>query len=134
MVLKEMQYGATMEAALQSLKERVPSEDLDLMVQAILIQRQVGGNLATVLETIVGTIRDRNKIQRQLRTLTAQGKLSGTVIGSLPFGLGLMIYLLEPEHIMTLFHHPVGIGLLVAGLISGTIGFILVRKVTSIEV
>lgn len=133
-VLKEMQYGASMEAALHSLKERVPSEDLDLMIQAILIQKQVGGNLATILETIVSTIRDRNKIHRQLRTLTAQGRLSGLVIGLLPFGIGIMIYFMEPEHVMTLFNHPVGIAMLVAGFISGTIGFLLIKKVTTIEV
>lgn len=133
-VLKEMQYGHTMETAFQSLKERMPSEDLELMIQAILIQKQVGGNLASILETIVGTIRDRNKIQRQLKTLTAQGKLSGLVIGSLPFALGFLIYLMEPNHIGTLFDHPVGIALLAAGFLSGTIGFVLIRKVTTIEV
>jgi tight adherence protein B len=133
-VLKEMQYGHTMETAFQSLKERMPSEDLELMIQAILIQKQVGGNLAAILETIVGTIRDRNKIQRQLKTLTAQGKLSGIVIGSLPFAIGVLIYLMEPNHIGTLFHHPVGLALLGAGLLSGTMGFVLIRKVTTIEV
>ena len=133
-VLKEMQYGHSMETAFQSLKERMPSEDLELMIQAILIQKQVGGNLAAILETIVGTIRDRNKIQRQLKTLTAQGKLSGIVIGSLPFALGVLIYLMEPKHIETLFHHPVGLALLGAGFLSGTIGFVLIRKVTTIEV
>ncbi|WP_274363976.1 type II secretion system F family protein [Paenibacillus thermotolerans] len=133
-VLKEMQYGATMEAALQSLKERMPSEDLELMIQAILIQKQVGGNLATVLETIVGTIRDRNKIQRQLQTLTAQGRLSGVVIGLLPVAIGILIYMMEPNHIKILFHHPVGLALFGAGCVSGTIGFLLIRKVTTIEV
>ncbi|WP_199617160.1 type II secretion system F family protein [Paenibacillus alkalitolerans] len=133
-VLKEMQYGATMEAALHSLKERMPSEDLELMIQAILIQKQVGGNLATIMETIVSTIRDRNKIQRHLRTLTAQGRLSGLVIGLLPLGISIIIYFMEPKHIMTLFQHPVGIAMVVAGIISGTIGFLLIRKVTTIEV
>ncbi|MCI3926849.1 type II secretion system F family protein [Paenibacillus sp. TRM 82003] len=133
-VLKEMQYGHSMEEAFHSLKERMPSEDLELMIQAILIQKQVGGNLATILETIVGTIRERNGIQRQLKTLTAQGKLSGIVIGLLPFALGIMIYMMEPNHIGTLFKHPVGIALLAAGFVSGSIGFVLIRKVTTIEV
>jgi len=133
-VLKEMQYGTSMEDALHSLQERMPSEDLDLMIQAVLIQRQVGGNLAVILETIVGTIRERNKIQRQLKTLTAQGKMSGIVIGSLPFGIGVLIYMMEPNHINTLFTHPVGIGMLAAGFISGFIGFMIIRKVTTIEV
>lgn len=134
LTIKEMQYGSSMEEALLQLKERMPSDDLDLMIQAILIQRQVGGNLATILDTIVQTIRDRNKIHRQISTLTAQGRLSGIVIGLLPIGLAIVIYFLEPSYMSYLFTHPIGIGMLIAGLISGTIGFILIRKVTTIEV
>ncbi len=133
-VLREMQYGSSMEEALLGLHERMPSEDLDLMIQAILIQRQVGGNLATVLEKIVDTIRERTKIQRQIKTLTAQGRLSGIVIGLLPIILALVLYAIEPEYIGTLFIHPIGIALLIAGGISGGIGFFLIRKLTTIEV
>ncbi|HYK74985.1 MAG TPA: type II secretion system F family protein [Pseudoneobacillus sp.] len=133
-VLKEMQFGSSLEDSLNDLKERMPSEDLDLMIQAILIQRQVGGNLATVLDKIVETIRDRTKIQRQIKTLTAQGRLSGIVIGLLPIILAFVIYLIEPQYIGTLFTHPIGIALTIAGLISGVIGFVLIKKITTIEV
>jgi tight adherence protein B len=133
-LLREMQYGSHMEDALHQLKERMPSDDLDLMIQAILIQRQIGGNLATVLETIVQTIRDRNKIQRQIQTLTAQGRLSGMVIGILPIVLGMLIYLIEPDYIGVLFHHPIGIFMIICGTVSGFIGFMLIRKITTIEV
>jgi tight adherence protein B len=133
-VLKEMQYGTTMEDALTEWKERMPSEDLDLMIQAILIQRQIGGNLAVILETIVQTIRDRVRIQRQVTTLTAQGRISGIVIGLLPFALGIFLYLIDSSYIGILFTHPIGIGLLVGGMISGTIGFFFIRKITTIEV
>jgi tight adherence protein B len=133
-VLKEMQYGTSMEDALNEWNERMPSEDLDLMIQAILIQRQIGGNLAVVLETIVQTIRDRLRIQRQVTTLTAQGRLSGLVIGLLPFALGLIIYFIEPSYIGTLFHHPLGLMMMGAGLISGAVGFVFIRKLTTIEV
>ncbi|CAM3952143.1 type II secretion system F family protein [Cohnella lubricantis] len=133
-VLKEMQYGTTMEDALTEWKERMPSEDLDLMIQAILIQRQIGGNLAVILETIVQTIRDRGRIQRQVTTLTAQGKLSGIVIGLLPFVLAFLLYLISPDYIGTLFQNKIGIGLVAGGLVSGIIGFILIRKITTIEV
>jgi tight adherence protein B len=133
-VLKEMQYGASLEDSLNDLKNRMPSEDLDLMIQAILIQRQVGGNLATVLDKIVQTIRERTKIHRQISSLTAQGRLSGIVIGLLPIILAFVLYLIEPEYLGTLFNHPVGIALIAAGLVSGTIGFFLIRKITSVEV
>jgi tight adherence protein B len=134
LLLKEMQYGTSMEEALENLKERMPSEDLDLLVQAVLIQRQVGGNLAIVLETIVRTIRDRNKIQRQVKTLTAQGRMSGWVIGLLPFGLSVILYLVQPSYIGTLFTHPIGLVLVGAAAVSMTIGLILIRKMTTIEV
>ncbi|GAA0340415.1 type II secretion system F family protein [Bacillus carboniphilus] len=133
-VLREMQYGSSLEDSLNRLKERMPSEDLDLMIQAILIQRQVGGNLATVLEKIVDTIMDRNKIQRQIRTLTAQGRLSGIVIGLLPVILAFVIYLIEPGYIGTLFSDTIGLILVGSATISGVIGFFLIRKLTTIEV
>ncbi|WP_349409457.1 type II secretion system F family protein [Pseudalkalibacillus sp. SCS-8] len=133
-VLREMQYGSSLEDALNELYERMPSEDLELMIQAILIQRQVGGNLATVLDKIVLTIRDRTKIQRQITTLTAQGRLSGIVIGLLPIILAFVLYVIEPEYIGTLFTSAIGMALLGAGLVSGFIGFVLIRKVTTIEV
>jgi tight adherence protein B len=133
-VLREMQYGSSIEDALNALKKRMPSEDLDLMIQAILIQRQVGGNLATVLDKIVETIRDRTKIQRQIITLTAQGRLSGIVIGLLPVILGFILYLIEPNYIGTLFSNSIGLLLLAAGVVSGIIGFVLIRKLTLIEV
>lgn len=133
-VLKEMQYGSSMEDVLTEWKERMPSEDLDLMIQAILIQRQIGGNLAVILESIVQTIRDRNRIQRQVTTLTAQGRLSGVVIGLLPFVLGVLLYLIEPTYIGSLFDHTIGIIMVSAGLLSGLIGFLFIRKITTIEV
>lgn len=133
-LLKEMSYGVTMEEALNNLSTRMPSSDLDIMIQAILIQRQVGGNLAGVLEIIVKTIRERNRIQRQVKTLTSQGRLSGRVIGALPVVLGLMIYLINPEYITTLFTSTIGMVLMSAGAVSGIIGFALINKLTKIEV
>ncbi|MCY6371183.1 type II secretion system F family protein [Clostridium ganghwense] len=134
LLLKEMNYGITMEEALNNLGKRMPSDDLELMLQAILIQRQVGGNLAGVLEIIVKTIRERTRIQRQVQSLTAQGRLSGRIIGALPIALGLMIYFMNPEYIKVLFNNTLGIIILSAGIISGIIGFILIHKLTKVEV
>lgn len=134
LMLKEMNYGISMEEALYNLSSRMPSNDLEMLIQSVLIQRQVGGNLANVLDIIVKTIRDRNKIQRQVHTLTSQGRLSGKVIGLLPVALGGMIYLINPEYINALFSNIVGIGIISAGVISGVIGFVLIHKLTKIEV
>lgn len=133
-VLKEMQYGATVEESLNRMKERVPSNDLDLMIQAILIQRQVGGNLAVVLEKIVHTIRERIKIQGQIKTLTAQGKLSGMVIALLPVGLSGMLFLVNPTYILVLFTNPIGLVMLAVGGSSMLLGFFFIMKITNIEV
>lgn len=133
-VVNEMQYGMTVEEALNRFKDRVPSEDLNLMIQAIIIQRQIGGNLATVLDKISETIRDRIHVQGQIRTLTAQGRMSGGVVGILPVGLGMMLFLIEPDYMMVMFTHPVGMIMMVIAAISSVIGFILIRKVTAIEV
>ncbi|WBW95540.1 type II secretion system F family protein [Oceanirhabdus sp. W0125-5] len=133
-LLKEMSYGVTMEDALNNLSARMPSNDLEIMIQAVLIQRQVGGNLAGVLETIVITIRERIRIQRQVQTLTSQGRLSGRVIGSLPVILGFMIYLINPEYMQSLFQNTLGIIMISIGVTSGVVGFILIHKLTKIEV
>ncbi|PAB58370.1 type II secretion system F family protein [Anaeromicrobium sediminis] len=134
LLLKEMQYGGSIEEALYNLQERMPSGDLELMIQAILIQRQVGGNLATVLDIIIQTIRDRNAIQRQLMTLTSQGRLSGLIIGLLPIILSFAIYFINPDYISVLFTERIGLIMVGMGIFSGIIGFILIRKITIIEV
>ena len=134
LLLKELNYGISMEDALNNLNHRMASNDLELMVQAVLVQRQVGGNLAGILEIILETIRERNRIQRQVQTLTAQGRMSGRVIGGLPVALGGMIYLINPEYIMGLFSSPIGVIIVAVGVVSGIIGFILINKLTKIEV
>jgi tight adherence protein B len=133
-VLKEMQYGISLEDSLHRLYERMPSKDLDIMIQAILIQRQVGGNLATVLNMIVETIRERQKIQGQIRSLTAQGRMSGAVIGALPFALGGLIYLIQPSYMSTLFTDTIGLILISVSIGSALLGFFLIQKLVKIEV
>lgn len=133
-VLKEMNLGVTTEDALNNLAKRVDSDDLDLVITAVLIQRQVGGNLAEVLNNIANTIRGRIKIKGEIKTLTAQGRISGLVVGCLPFGLGLVLYALNPEYIQPLFSQPAGQAMLAAALVSQMIGIIFIRKIVNIDV
>ncbi|MEW6661239.1 MAG: type II secretion system F family protein [Bacillota bacterium] len=132
--LKEIKLGVTTEEALQHLCQRVTSQDLDLIITALLIQRQVGGNLAEVLDRISHTIKERNRIRGEIRTLTAQGKISGFVIGSLPFGLGLFLMTVNPEYIGALFRHPVGYVLVGMGLAAQAVGVVMIRKIVNIQV
>jgi tight adherence protein B len=133
-VLKETSCGISLEDALNNLYGRMPSSDLELMIQAVLIQRQVGGNLSIILETITKTIRERVKIQRQVKTLTSQGRMSGRVIGALPIALGFAIYLINPEYMNALFESTGGLIVLAGGAISSLIGFIIINRLTKIEV
>jgi len=133
-LLRELNYGITMEEALNNLNTRMPSVDLELMIQATLIQRQVGGNLSNILEIIVNTIRERNKLDRQVRTLTAQGRLSGKVIGALPIVLGFILYLFDPKYMSNFCGNIVGKIAISIGVMSGIIGFIIINRITKIEV
>lgn len=133
-VLKEMNLGVGTEEAMNNLAKRVNSDDLDLVVTAVLIQRQVGGNLAEVLDNIANTIRERVKIKGQIKTLTAQGRISGMIISFLPVGVGAMIYFMNPDYISLLFTHSLGRAMLAGGVVSQLIGILLIRKIVNIDV
>jgi len=132
--LREISMGTPTQNALNNLSERVGSDDLDLVITAILIQRQVGGNLAEVLDNISSTIRERIRIAGEIRTLTAQGRISGMIIGSLPIGLALMIFMIDQNYILTLFRDPWGLIMIGLGIGAQIIGFLLIKKVIQIEV
>lgn len=133
-VLKEINLGVPTEEALQEMALRAKNQDLDLVVTAVLIQRQVGGNLAEILDSIADTIRERVRLQGEVRALTAQGRLSGLIVGGLPFALAAFLLVVNPDYIMTLFQHPVGLLLLVAALVAQGLGAIFIRKIVRIEV
>lgn len=133
-VVQEMQLGLSMEQALSNMLRRIDSEDLDLMITAINVQREVGGNLADILDVISFTIRERIRIKGEIKTLTAQGRISGYVITFLPIGLGLILMVLNREYIMLLFSSMCGwIMVGVGGLLMGAGAFAL-SKITNIEV
>ncbi len=133
-VMKEVRVNIPIEDAMLNLTRRVPSDDLDLIVTAVLIQRQVGGNLAEVLDKISATIRERLKILGEIKTLTAQGRLSGWIVSLLPVALGLILYILNPEYMGAMFEYPIGWAMIGAGLISQFIGIIIIRSIISLEV
>jgi len=133
-VLKEMNLGVTTEEALNNMTRRVISEDLELVITAVLIQRQVGGNLAAILDSIANTIRARIKMKGQIKTLTAQGKISGLIIGLLPFVIGTGIYVINPEYMKVLFIDPMGRMMLAIGIVSQCIGIMIIRKIINIDI
>ncbi|MGM0380489.1 MAG: type II secretion system F family protein [bacterium] len=133
-VIRENNVGSSIEEALNRLVERMNSEDLDLVVTAVLIQRQVGGNLSVILDQISTTIRERLSLKGQIKALTAQGKLGGAIISFLPVALGGIFYLLQPEMMTNFVTHPVGIGLILFGIFWQSIGIFIIWQIVNIEV
>jgi tight adherence protein B len=135
-VVQEMQIGIAMETALENLLRRIPSEDLDFVVTAINVQREVGGNLSEILDNISFTIRERVRIKGEVRVLTGQVRMSGTVLSLIPFGLTLILWFLNPEYLLSVTQGgPIctaAIICLVLGLISSS--YFIMMKIADIEV
>jgi len=134
MALLEMNWGNSTETALLGLAQRVKSDDFDLVITAVLIQRQVGGNLAEILDSIAHTIKERVRIKGEIKTLTAQGRISGLIIGLLPVALTVIIYLLNPGYLNLLFTTQTGLIMLVSAVLGQILGVLIIRKIISIEV
>lgn len=133
-VTREIGLGLTTEEALAHLLERIDSDDLDLMITAINIQHEVGGNLAEILDTISHTIRERVRIKGQIRSLTAMQRMSGSVVAILPVVLGMLIFLINPGYMSTIFANVCGIMMIIIGAVMIVAGYIAIRKITNIEV
>lgn len=132
--LREMNLGIAQEEALFNMGKRVKSDDLDLVITGIIIQRQVGGNLAEILENISETIRERIRIKKEIKVLTAQGRLSGLIIGLLPVALILAMLMINPDYFYIMLHNPIGLYLLGAGFVLEIIGILVIRKITDIKI
>ena len=140
-VIREVNLGLPLEQALANMTRRVRSDDLDLMTTAISIHHQVGGKLAEILDSIAFTIRERVRIKGEIRTLTAQQRMSGYVVGFLPVGLVGIISLIAPQFLDPLFRRPpefiglpLGLVILGVGASMMLIGFMVIRRIVDIEV
>jgi len=140
-VIREVNLGLPLDDALSNLGRRMKSDDLDLMVTAIAIQHQVGGNLAEILDTIAYTIRERVRIKGEIKTLTAQQRMSGYVVGFLPVALVLLLSVIAPTFMSPmlqkppeLFGQPAGFFILGFGALMMGIGFFFIRRIVDIEV
>jgi tight adherence protein B len=133
-VLVETRLGLSLETALQGVADRFESKDFDWVVMAINIQRQVGGNLAELLNTVAATMREREYMRRQVAALAAEGKLSAMVLGGLP--PAFMLYLLVANHtyVIVLFTRPIGIAMLVGGAMILSVGVFWMSRIVKVEV
>lgn len=140
-VIREVNLGLAFDVALENMVRRVRSDDLELMATAIAIQHTVGGNLAEILDSIAFTIRERVRIKGEIRTLTAQQRLSGYVVGFLPIGLAGFLFIAAPSFMTPMFDDrvsvlglPAGVMILFAGGFMMFLGFMFIRRIVDIEV
>jgi len=135
-VIQEMQIGIAMETALDNLLRRIPSEDLDFVVTAINVQREVGGNLSEILDNISFTIRERVRIKGEVRVLTSQVRTSGSVLSMIPFFLVLILWFLNPEYLMAVTQGGTVITAAIICVVLGLIftSYFIMMKIADIEV
>jgi tight adherence protein B len=131
---REIALGIPVDDALQHMVQRNKSEDFDLMVTAVQIQRVVGGNLAEILDTIAYTIRERVRIHGEIRTITAQARMSGTIITLLPVGLSLFLFFVEPSYFAPMVKETLGWVMLALGSLSILVGMAIIQKIVRIQV
>ncbi|UVE93780.1 type II secretion system F family protein [Dietzia sp. B32] len=132
-IINETRVGRELAPALEETANRMGSQDFVWVTQAIAINREVGGNLAEVLDGVGHTIRERNQIRRQVQALAAEGKLSAYVLMALPFGIGGFLFISNPSYIGVLTQSPLGWGMIAAGVVMLIIGGIWLSKVVRIK-
>lgn len=132
-VVREVGLGLSPQEALNNLLRRLPSDDLDLLITAINIQYEVGGNLAQILDTIAHTIRERVRIKGEIQVLTAQGRVSGYIISALPILIGIAVTIINPEYMNSMYEFPWVIMPICGGILVFA-GFMIIRKIVNIEV
>jgi tight adherence protein B len=133
-VFTESRLGRPIEDALEDSANRMTSVDLMWAVMAIRIQREVGGNLAELLDTVADTMTQRERIRHEIKALTAEGRFSGIILGIFPIAFAGVLYLVQPDYISELFHNSVGIMAMIASGIMTFFGFLWLKKILAIEV
>jgi tight adherence protein B len=131
---EEQRFGLPFEDALLGLVDRMDTVDVRIFAIAVLVQREVGGNLAEILDNLAMTIRSRFYIRRQLRVYTAQGRLSGYILAALPVVVGTILYLMEPEYVGQLFTTFIGWLMVGTAVFLQVVGYLWIRKIINIEI
>ena len=134
MFLQQLRVGVAFEDALTDMERRMGSEDLSLMIQSIGIARQTGGNLTEVFDRIADTIRERRRIEGKIKSLTAQGRIQGRVVSAMPLVLGMGLFLIDQQMMMTFFRSTFGIVILLLVVVLEILGAFFIRRIVDIDV
>jgi tight adherence protein B len=126
-------FGMPLPEALRSFAERVPLLDAKFFATAVLTQRDAGGNLAEVLDNLSSVIRERFKVKRQVRVISAHGRITGWILAGLPPSLAIVFLAFTPNHMQTLFNDPLGVQFITAALVLQIVGTLLIRKIVNVE-
>jgi len=133
-VFEEQRFGLPLQDSLLGMADRINLVDVRILVTAILIQREVGGNLAEILDNLAAVVRARFTIRRQIKVYTAQGRMTGYLLALLPFMLFGLLYMINPEYMSVLFTDPIGKILVGIALVMQLAGFFWIRKIVNIEI
>jgi tight adherence protein B len=131
--LKDISIGLSYDEASDKLLKKNPIEDLEILMTGIIINKENGGSLSYLLETITETIRERERVHGEVKSLTAQGRLSGLILSLMPVGIAVLLYIINPSYMTPLFSHPLGKVLLAFGVTGELIGILLIKKITKID-
>jgi tight adherence protein B len=131
---EEQNLGQPLEIVLQKLAHRIPSMDVQFFVSAVLLQKRTGGNLAEILDKLAHIIRERFKLRARIRTVSAQGLMSGRILASIPVGVGVLMYVVNPQYARFFVDDPMGHQLLGAALGLQFVGYLIIKKIVTIEV
>lgn len=134
MVLSQEKLGLTIDEALEKMLDRIPSDDLAIAIHSVLILRETGGDLSETFETIASTIRERRKVSGKIKSMTQQGKLQGLILLLMPFGLGAMLYVVNPPYIIPLVTTQLGWIMIFVMLLFQGVGALWVKKIVNIDV
>ena len=132
-VVKELKLGSSIETSLTRLSEKIGSQNFMMIVSAILIQRQTGGNLSEILTSISGTIKERFKIKNEIKVLTATARTSGLVVGLMPVVIIFVFLLFNPDYVTIFFKSNLGIAMVVVAIVMEVIGYLVIRKIVNIK-
>jgi len=133
LMLQQNKIGVPLEECFENLAVRVPLEDNDMFVSGVNILRETGGNLAETFDTIVDVIRERVRLKQKVEQFVAQGMFQGIVIAGMPFGIGAIYFFTDPDSMIRLFTHPLGIAMCVVAFLFDAVGFFVILKIVDIK-
>ena len=132
-LFEKQNFGAPLPEMLRAFAERIPSLDARFFVTAVLTQREMGGNLSEVLDKLSSVIRDRFKVKRQVRAVSAHGRITGAVLMALPPVTAGVLFILSPAHVRLLTDDPMGVQMVIMGLTLQVIGILWIRRILRVE-